>query len=281
MAACPVIDRNDQISMKFPDGTEMHLGYSRLSKYFQCPAQYKFTYVDKIRTEGGLPLRRGQAYHGSVEELLNFKLAHGDLMCRDKADRVAIRCAKAENLTDTEVYRVIDAVRFYHQEMYPSHQPLAVEKEFSLVRGGVTLTGRIDLIETHGMIVDHKFSYDTWADSRARYGCQPMIYQWAGIDVYEKEFPGWEYKGFAYNIIKLYPHPVIQTIAIDRLDQRSSDWWEEQLYQAALAIRRGYFPAIPSDKNCQFCEHKKLCNPVIYKLRKGAVGGVLQDEEDI
>lgn len=270
----------NQLCMTFPDGTSMHLGYSRLSKYFQCPAQYKYTYVDDIKTGGSLPMRRGNAYHAAVETLLQWKMDQGRMLELDRAEKLAIRCAKAEDLTTSEIYRVIDAVRFYHQEMYHKHQPIAVEKKFEIVRGGVKLTGRIDLIEPC-KITDHKFSYDTWADSRARYGCQPIIYQWAGIDVYEKEFPGWSYETFSYNIIRLYPHPVIQVINIDRLDDRASEWWEEQLYQAALAIRRGYFPAIPSDSACARCEHKKICDPVIYRLRKETVGLPIDEDEDI
>lgn len=268
------------LCLTFPDGSEFHTGYSRLSKFFQCPKQYKFTYVDKIRGEAGVPLRRGQAYHGAVEVLLNWKLQTGDLLPLHRADKLAIRSAKAENLSDREIYGVIDAVRYYWHEMYPIHQPLAVEKAFEIVRGGVKITGRIDLIETTGDVIDHKFSYDTWADSRAQYGCQPIIYQWAALDQFEKEYPEWTYNGFAYNIIRLFPSPVIQVIHIPKLDQASSDWWEEQLHAACQIIRNGFFPAIPSDKNCQYCDHKARCNPVIYKIKKYNVGDLAQGNDD-
>lgn len=230
-------------------------------------------------------MRRGQAYHGSLETMLIWKMENdGELYSLERAERLAIRQAKKENLTDAEIYRVIDAVRFYWHNVYPKHDPLAVEKDFSVCRGGVTITGRIDLFErmflrkTEEMFdcTDHKFSYDTWADSRARYGCQPMIYQWAAVDIFEEEFK-LPYRGFNYNIIRLYPTPLVQVIHIPRVSQDDSDWWEEQIYEAAKTIRRGYFPAIPSDKACQYCDHKKLCQPSIYKIHKSNIGDPSDD----
>ena len=269
----------DGVCLTLPGGEEFHVGYSRLSKLFSCPKQFKYAYIDKLRMPSGLPLRRGQAYHGSLETMLQWKLDHdGELMPIERCDRLAIRQAKLNELTDSEIYKVIDAVRFYHFHQYPRHKPLAVERDFKIVRGGVTITGRIDLIEWRKRkghkffdVTDHKFSYDTWVDSRAKYGCQPVIYNWAAVDQFEEEF-GLPYGGFSYNIIRLFPHPVIQKIHIKRLKQEASDWWEEQIYEAARIIRRGYFPAIPGDKNCQFCDYKHLCKPVIYRLEKSLIG---------
>lgn len=264
--------------MTYPDGESFHVGYSRLSKFFQCPKQFKYSYVDKLRMQPGLPLRRGQAYHGALETMLKWKLEHDELYPECKVNVLAMRQAVANNLTDSEVQKVVDAVTFYYHYQYPRHRPMAVERDFSIVRGGVTITGRIDLIERRKRqgkrffdVTDHKFSYDTWVDSRAKYGCQPIIYQWAALDQFEAELE-LPYGGFSYNIIRLFPHPLIQKIRIKRLKQEASDWWEEQIFEASRIIRRGYFPAIPTDKGCQFCDYKSLCKPAIYRLEKSLIG---------
>lgn len=229
--------------------------------------QYMYSYRDRIRTPGSVAQRRGNAYHSVAEWCLNFKIANdGELVSLERAERAAIRAGKKYTLTDAEIYRLIDAVRFYHSEMYPKHQPLAVEQDFTINRGGIKLTGRIDLIETTGLVIDHKFSYDKWAESRARYGCQPIIYQWAGLDYLPKLFKGWEYSGFAYQIIRLFPTPLIQEIRIDMIPQWESDWYEEQIAQVAGSIKSGYFPARPSDKQCSWCGHKELCKPPIWNI---------------
>jgi hypothetical protein len=268
--------------MTLPGGESFHLGYSRLSTFLQCPKQFKYSYIDKIREPGGIPMRRGQAYHASLETLLKWKIENEeDPYKLTRAEKLAIRCAKAEQLTDSEVYRVIDAVRFYYTELYPFHKPVAVEQDFKIVRGGVEITGRVDIIERMGVIGDHKFSYDTWADSRARYGCQPIIYQWAGIDCFEPRYPEWKYQSFKYYILKLFPNPLIQVIEVPKISQAASDWWEDQIYEIAKTIRRGYFPATPSDKVCSYCAHKKRCNPVIYKIKKHNIGEPESEDIDV
>lgn len=256
----------DTFQVTLPNGEKFHLGYSRLSKYVECPRAYKFSYIDKIRLPAGVPLRRGSAYHNTVEKMLLFKMEHNDLMPTSRADKIALKMALAEELTESECHRTIDAVRFYHSTIYNEHSPIAVEQEFDILRGGVRLTGRIDLVENHGTVVDHKFSYDTWAESRAKFGVQPIIYQWAAIDQLEQKFEGWKYTGFEYNVIRLFPSPKIQRIKIGVQSQDKSDWWEEQIFEWSKAIRRGIFPAYPKDKTCGFCDFKELCQPTIYRV---------------
>ena len=257
------------------DGKDFHLGYSRVSCFQGCPRQYKYGYIDGIRTPGGIPMRRGTAYHNSLEFLLNYKLANsGDLISLERAEKAAIRMAKAENLTPSEIYKVIDAVRFYYAEMYPRHRPVAVEQDFTINRGGVKLTGRIDLVQADGQVVDHKFSYDKWAEPRAKYGVQPLIYQWAGLDYLPKKIKNWHYTGFAYQIIRLWPSPLIQEIEIDMIPQWESDWYEEQIAEIAACIKAGLFPARPTEKGCTWCGHKELCQPAIWNIRINDTCGV-------
>ena len=240
-----------------------------MAKYQECPRAYKFCYCDKIRGKGSVAMHRGNAYHAAVEFLLKYKMEHGELISLGRAERAAIRSAKAENLSESEIYKVIDAVRFYHGAMYPVHNPIFVEKDFSVVRGGVEITGRIDLghVDEKGKlwVIDHKFSYDKWAAPRAKHGVQPIIYQWAALDIFCKEF-GLEYGGFAYNIIRLFPSPLIQVIDVFPLPQEQSDWFEEEMRITSEQIKTGLFPARTDDKHCGWCDYKSLCNPVVYKI---------------
>jgi CRISPR/Cas system-associated exonuclease Cas4 (RecB family) len=263
------------------DGQEFHLGYSRIAKYMDCPKQYKFSYVDKIPYKPGAAMARGTAYHNTLEALLNFKIHNERLANLPAALKAAHHYASAERLSASEIERVQHAVEFYWHNVYELHLPMEVEFPFEIVRGGVKLTGRIDLVETNGVITDHKFSYDTWAEGRAKYGVQPMIYQWAGIDILEKKHPEWQYTGFAYNIIRTYPTPVVQIIHIPRLSQDESDWYEEQVYEIGKSIRAGVFNARPGDQACKWCSYKDLCKPTIYNLDISTVGKKRDDEEDI
>lgn len=263
------------------DGQDFHLGYSRIASYLECPRKYKYTYIDKLPSKPGPAMARGTAYHNTLEALLNWKIKKNDLAPLDLSKRAAVHYAHEERLSASETDRVVYAVEFYWHELYPIHRPLAVEHSFQITRGGIKLTGRIDLVEDLGWITDHKFSYDTWAETRAKYGCQPIIYQWAGIDDLEKRYPGWQYKGFAYNIIRLFPSPLIQEIKIARVSQSESDWWEEQLDLLAKGIRNGVFFAHPGDRVCQYCPYKDICKPTIYSVKQNIIGKRDVAEEDL
>ncbi len=261
------------------DGEDFHLGYSRISSFLSCPKQYYFTYVKGIRTEGKLNMRRGNAYHDCLEQMLRFKMEKGKLASLTRCEVLAEYCGERWNLTEAETNNVISAVRYYHANMYGEHDPIAVEETFEVVRAGVKLTGRIDLIETDGWITDHKFSNDTWAEPRARYGCQPVIYQWAGVDYVSPKY-NVSYRGFRYNIMRLWPFPVIQPIEIQPVSQSASDWWEAQIGEIARCIKNGIYPANAQDKTCKWCDHKKLCAPCVYTVKMPEINDDIDDFKD-
>lgn len=275
-ATSQIDEQPDNLTLTI-EGQEFHLGYSRISKFIDCPWAYKRTYVDGIRKPGGVPMRRGQAYHGTLEGLLNYKInKDGGLYPWEKTEKFALKNATKENLTESESHRVVEAVRFYHREQYPKHNPISVEDSFDFMKGGVRYTGRLDLMDlvSPGVveIVDHKFSYDTWADARAQYGIQPMVYQWAWEEELRHRYPELSYGGFAYNIMRLYPIPLIQTIRIKPVTPEQSAWWERQVQQMAQCMVHGFYYATASEKACKWCDHKKECKPCIYKINVTMTG---------
>ena len=249
------------------DGESFHLGYSRISSYLSCPKKYKYSYIDRIPYTAGEPIRKGQAYHSVVEELLKAK-QQGKEVSIERTLKYAKACAEYEQLTEWGIKGVIQAAEFYYHKLYPIHVPLEIESDFTIVRGGVKLTGRIDLVDASGFVIDHKFSYDIWSQDRAKQGVQPMIYQWAAHDVLEKRIPKFKYKGFCYNIIRVYPSAMIQELAIPVCNSNISDWWEEQVADIANAIRKGVFLANPKIEECKWCSYKDRCKPPTYRLKE-------------
>lgn len=276
LSATLVQDKQDDLTITV-DGKEFHLGYSRIAKFLNCPYEYKRSYVDGIRKEGGVPMRRGQAYHGTLEGLLNYKMnKDGELCPWPKIEKYARKQAKKENLSENEAHRVVEAVKFYYKEQYPAHNPLAVEDAFDFVKNGVRFTGRIDLMDivTPGVveIIDHKFSYDIWGDARAQYGVQPMVYQWAWEEELRHRYPELTYGGFAYNIIRLFPTPMIQTIRIKPVTPEQSEWWARQVKAMAQCMTQGIYYANAGEKTCKWCDHKKDCKPCVYKIKVTKTG---------
>lgn len=254
---------------------DWHTGYSRLASYIQCPKQYYYTYVQKVEYKSGAAAKNGTAYHNFVETILRYKMEHdGDMLPWSIAEQVAQRECEELKLAPSNAKKTLQACKFYFDRAYNFHEPIAVEETFEINRGGVKLTGRIDLIETDGKIIDHKFSYDIWDEARAKSGVQPMIYQWAGLDWVEPKY-GVEYSGFAYNIIRVWPTEVIQTIDIPKVGQYESEWWEDQVATIARAIQAGNFYATPSEKTCKWCSHSKVCQPAKYQAWISQTDGMI------
>jgi ATP-dependent helicase/DNAse subunit B len=275
---------SNQFSMTV-DGKEFHLGYSRISKFLDCPYQYKRSYEDGIRKPSGTPMRRGTAYHNTLEGLLNYKInTEGELYPLAKAEKFALKNAKKEDLTEAESIKVVEAVRFYYKELYPFHNPVSVEEPFDFIKGGIRFTGRIDLLDqsTPGLVevIDHKFSYDTWADARAQYGIQPMVYQWAWEEELKHKYPDLKYGGFAYNIIRLFPTPVIQTIRIKTVPKDKSEWWAKQIQQIAECMVHGFYYANAGANTCKWCDHKTDCKPCVYSIKVTKTGDIDSTETE-
>lgn len=274
------------------DDQEFHLGYSRLSSYMECPMSYKYTYVDGRRSEGSPVMRRGTAFHNTLEDMLKYKAGWGKLMPIDKAEARARHHCTENRVCPSATEEVIKSMRFFYDQLYHKLTPAmlletagenesAIEGEFKIYRGGVEITGRIDfasevvkgaaltkaLVAEHagGIIHDWKFSNKPWEKDRVTHSVQPMIYQWAGEDWFEPNF-GIPYLGFQYDIFNVWPDSQIQTVYIPRLDKKASDWWERQIEAFAKAIRTSIFPANPSDNVCKWCNHRAVCKPAIYQV---------------
>lgn len=266
------------------DGQDFHLGYSRIKSYLDCPKMYEYTYVKGLRDKPNAAMKRGSAYHDTLELMLLYKMNEEKHCSLKSARKAALANTEKHECTDGDREKVLKAVDFYHENLYEQHRPILVEEMFSIVRGGVKLTGRIDLIHQEdaelAKVVDHKFSYAHWNEVRAMEGIQPIIYQWAYEDLYAKDF-GLQYGGFQYNILRQFPFSQYQIIDIPPVDKDKSDWLEEQVHQIAKAIQAGIFPPNPKEKQCNWCSHKKLCKPAFYKPNLELVGDGLSSMDDL
>lgn len=252
-------------------GEDFHLGYSRIASYLACPKQFHYSYIENRRGAANAAMRRGTAYHSTLERMLLRKLEKKKPATLEQSLECANRMSKEENLSDSQADQVQLAVSFYHANLYPLHDPIFVEEEFRIFRGGYWLTGRMDLGIRSGRVIDHKFSFDTWAAPRATTGPQPIIYKWAWDDAIAPKYKI-PFTGFEYNIIKTFPTTVCQRIEIPTISQAHSNWWEEQISKIGRAIEEGIFPANPSEKVCGFCSHKKICKPCIYEIGLTIIG---------
>ena len=137
------------------DDKSFHLGYSRLSKFMECPAAFDFTYNQGHRTEGSPVMRRGTALHNTFEDMMKYKAGWEKPMPLDKAiTRVHHHCTE-NRVCKSATEEVLSAMNYFYEHMYSKLTPAMlldtadpketpIEGEFKIVRGGVEITGRID-----------------------------------------------------------------------------------------------------------------------------------------
>lgn len=134
----PILERN-RIE---PKGSDPHFSYSQLNMFNRCPQQYKYRYIDGIKTPPGLPMASGKAIHEAFEFNSKYKMrTEEDMPLSDILDA-------ASTAHDREMQDVEDATKkakgvdkdenaaittLYRNRHAPAIEPIAVEYPFRVV----------------------------------------------------------------------------------------------------------------------------------------------------
>ena len=129
----------------------VHLSYSRLSRFEQCPLSFKLHYIDKQLAEPGLPLRFGKAIHAVLEVLVREHVENerSGPLSEDRADELWQEAWAKESLSGVDVFQEGLEIlqRFVRdQGALDHHDVLALEKEFHLQVGPFTVLGFIQYV---------------------------------------------------------------------------------------------------------------------------------------
>jgi hypothetical protein len=153
--------------------------FTSLSKWFDCPVTYYKHYSERVREPVSKELIFGRAWHGTVEDALVEKMWHGRNMAVNELQNrwhqrwlLELFLARDEmtwkgdqSLEDyfTIGLKLIDTWRVNY---LPDLDPAGVEKPFWIEMTGLkrALYGKIDLMTTDGLLIDHKTSSRTYAE---------------------------------------------------------------------------------------------------------------------
>ena len=265
----------DESGLPAAPGRKPELHQSQIVQYTNCGMQYRYRYVDGIRTRPGVALITGTGTHKSVEENLRHKIATGHLLDEDQVadiardavnqawDREGVTLVDEENLDGEERVRgktvdvAVKLARLHHTDLAPSLEPIAVERQFTLELPGrpVNLAGTIDIEEADGIRDTKTFA------KRPR---QVDVDRSIQLDLYglaKKTLDGKNPRRIALDVLVKNKTPALQVYQTTRDD---SD------YQALLmrvdavtsAIQSGMFlPTTPDNWRCsaKFCGYYDLC----------------------
>lgn len=144
------------------------LSYTKVSRYEQCPMSYKLHYIDRATPSPADNLTFGSVIHAVLEELVREHVAAGlpKRLSQRRALALYRQVWAAEHLTGAALFREgVDMIKAFVKAttaLDPS-SILAVEKEFSLDLGDVTVVGKIDRVDriddTTIEVVDYKTGY--------------------------------------------------------------------------------------------------------------------------
>src|SRR3954463_13741968 len=174
------------------DGTRLdHLSASSLARFWRCPEAWRAHYLARVRGPESAELRRGLGVAAPTAAPFKALLATGEpLPQRDiedvyaaawqrKIDDAAIEIDWGDDSPAHIKDSGLIALRAYLTELAPGVRPASVQREFSFKLAPDlewTLTGRLDLEDADGNVIDIKVKKRHVAQADADSDPQPSLY---------------------------------------------------------------------------------------------------------
>ncbi len=144
-----------------------HLSVSQVKLYLLCPLKYFYRYIQRLPAPPSSALTLGRAVHAALETNFRQKITtQQDLPLNHVTDAFSAAWdAEAKETLFDEDEKTGDVkdegiriLGVYHSTVAPTIQPKAVEQSFELTFANVpyTFKGKIDLVDIHDTIIDHK-----------------------------------------------------------------------------------------------------------------------------
>ena len=167
---------------------------SSLARVWRCPESWRTHYLARVRGPESPDLRRGWAVDAAIEAHYRALLDSGEpLPARDVEDRYTAawqrriddaRGSRSTGATARPRGRCrgtggLIALRAYLAELAPTVRPVSVQREFTFALAPElewTLTGRLDLEDADGAVIDVKVKKRHVAQADADSDPQPSLY---------------------------------------------------------------------------------------------------------
>ena len=256
-----------------------HLSFSRLTRFETCPLSYKLHYIDRKKSEPGLPLRFGKLVHSVVERLVREAVddERSGPLAEDRAVAIYRDAWTAEGLVGVDVFQEgLDIVqRFVRDQGVLEHRDvLAVEKEFRLPVGPFTVLGyidRVDCVDGETVeIIDYKTNRLLYARDELDSSLQMSLYDLAARSL-------WPWVKKVKLSFWMLRHGVRQQT------ERTPEQLDGALaYVEALGKQTESATHYPPrlNTNCSYCDHRASC-PAYADALRGKREFICEDLSDL
>lgn len=235
------------------------LSHSSMSLYEDCPAKYKFKYIDKIPETPKSFFSFGKSIHQTLEHFYNNNTAPTleDTLQFYKDNWISEGYkTDQEAVSEFEKGRMI-VIEFYNKHAKTFRKPLYAEYMFNLKINGIPVIGvidRVDSINGKITICDYKTG-NSIKENRIKDDPQLMLYQ-----IVAKESLGLDVdRVMIYHVNSLTPH------ISNAYSDKQIEELKNKIVGIAKNIESGNFEAKPEKNKCKWCDFNGICNDSLYK----------------
>lgn len=257
-----------------------HLSFSRLQRFEQCPAAFKYQYIDQVRADhDATPLLFGKVVHATLERIFQDVIAEERTGPIDeaRAQKVFGEAWTESGLVGALIYREgLDLVRmFVRSEGVVDHRDvLAVEKEFRLPLGRFTVIGSIDRVNRVDdetiEVVDYKTNRALFTREEVEDSLQLSLYEVAARRI-------WPWAKKVRLSFAMLRHGLRMTTSRTPEQLEAALAYAETL--GKMTEEAGDFrPRVTG--NCAYCDFRDRC-PAYASALKGTRTTVVADPSDL
>lgn len=235
------------------------ISFTQITAFSTCPLQYKFAHILKVPVFGKHSLSFGKSMHETLHKFMlevhnsdNNKIPDKKELLKIYEDTWIDEWYPDKDLKSEYFKKGKQQLLDYHKRIIENPPEIfALEKDFSLKIGGVTIRGRIDRIDRDGdgvEIIDYKTGKPktklTWDEKR-----QLVLYQLAGESCFSPPL----------KVAKLTYHYLEDNSCISFVaTEKDKEKLEQEICSTVEKIGISDFSADPGF-GCQYCDFKDIC----------------------
>jgi len=240
-----------------------HLSVTQIKMYLRCPLQYKFRYIDSLKIPPVSAITLGKSIHSALEANYSQKInTKQDLPVTQIADLFSDFWEEEAKETlfeaDERAGEVKDEgiglINVYHEQISPNIQPKIVEKEFELSFENVsyTLKGKLDLVDSQDIIIDHKTSKRSMQVESILSDLQLTCYALA-----YRQVLGLKERALRFDVMVRNKKPKIQQLETQRTEEDINRFLKVLAYVSKAIHSNIFYPN--ENYFCGVCGYKELC----------------------
>jgi len=255
------------------------LSFTKLSRYETCPLSYKLHYLDRLKSEPGVPLLFGSAVHAVLEGLVleHMREERVGALSEDRAAELWQEAWTKSGMSGLDLFR--EGLELVHrfvreQGILEHHDVLAVEKEFRLTIGGFQVLGyldRVDRVDDETVeVIDYKTNRQLFTREETDASLQMSLYHLAAQEL-------WPWARKVRLTFWMLRHGLRQTTERSAEDIEGTRRYVDTLGTTIAKARE--FPA-RLNSNCIYCDHRQHC-PAYADALQGKREFICEDTGDL